>query len=276
MDEAEHRRNQSLQKTIFQPNDSLVYIHVGSTTDTTRKSEVFTVHKNLLCGRSDYFKAALTGTFMEAREGKITLDDEDPETFRRFWSWLYTGNFYKGLESRAYWTWALDMYIFAEKRFILDLQNAVMDALLHTSRKWIGSTSPEIEIPRVWPMLSDGSPLRAYLIDCFLEVGELDKEFGEDWVDLYPVNFIVAIAIRAQQLKRRPSQGTEKELAESRCQRYHANHQSIDQPCREMTEPLFSFDADLSTYAWAKLRDVATSRQRRLTRWMISNWKQIS
>lgn len=247
-------RNKPLHKTFFQPNDSLVYIHVGSVTDSDRQREVFTAHKNLLCGRSDYFKAALTGEFTEAREGRITLDDEDPDTFRRFWSWLYTGSFYRELETFVLWGWALDLYIFAEKRFIPDLQNALMDALLDDSRDWIGCMSPEWEIPRVWPMVSEGSPLRAYLVDCFLEVGELDREFGENVVDLYPVNFVVAIAVRAQQLKRQPLK-IGRELAESRCQRYHANHPSTNEPCQEMIKPVFEFNAEFSTYMWKNYRE---------------------
>jgi len=35
------------------------------------------------------------------------------------------------------WIWAFDLYIFAEKRFIPDLQNEIMDALLNTSQTWI-------------------------------------------------------------------------------------------------------------------------------------------
>lgn len=254
IDEVTLKRNKPLQRTIFQPNDSLVYIHVGSDTDSDRQREVFTVHKNLLCARSDYFKAAFTGTFTEAREGRITLEDEDPDTFRRFWSWLYTGNFYQELETFVLWCWALDLYIFAEKRFIPDLQNAVMDAMLDSSRNWIGWMSPEMEIPRVWSKVSEGSPLRAYLVDCFLEVGELDREFDGNTVDLYPVNFLVAIVVRAQQLKRQPPKD-ERELAESRCQRYHANHPSTNQPCQKMTQPVFEFDAEFSTYVWANYRE---------------------
>lgn len=51
---------------------------------------VFGMHKGLLCRESLYFKAALEGHFKEATEGFV-LDDEDPEVFQRFNTWLYTG-----------------------------------------------------------------------------------------------------------------------------------------------------------------------------------------
>jgi len=253
-------RNTPLRKTLFQPNDTLVYIHVGTNNGIFERQEVFAVHNNLLCSRSDYFKAALTGGFAEAKKGKITLDDEDPEIFRRFWSWLYADSFYKDLEVFASWSWAFDLYTFAEKRFIPDLQNAVMDSMLEHSRDGIGWPSPETQIPRVWGMVSEGSPLRAYMVDCFLEVGDLDYEFSEDKIELYPVEFVVAIAVRAQQLKRQFPEKLDAELAEARCQRYHVNHRSTNQPCQEMMKPLFEYKAELWTKVYARRRRSEASR----------------
>lgn len=50
----------------------------------------FEIHKGLICSRSDFFKAALTGNFKEA-DGTIALPDHDPATFKYFVYWLYTG-----------------------------------------------------------------------------------------------------------------------------------------------------------------------------------------
>jgi len=151
------------------------------------------------------------------------------------------------------WIWAFDLYIFAEKRFIPDLQNEVMDALLNTSQTWISWVYPEVETPRVWPEVSEGSPLRAYLVDVFLEVGELDKGFSEDKIDLFPMEFVAAIAVRAQQFRRQIPSGSEEELAESRCRRYHVHHRSEDLVCQKMKQPLFGFDARFSAYGLGKV-----------------------
>lgn len=51
----------------------------------------FEIHKTLVCGESDFFKAALNGNFKEA-DGTITLPEQDPATFKSFVYWLYTGS----------------------------------------------------------------------------------------------------------------------------------------------------------------------------------------
>ena len=67
--------------------DSLVTVLVGQEPENQR----FNIHKNLVCSVSDFFSAALTGNFKEA-DGTITLSEQDPETFKYFIHWLYTGD----------------------------------------------------------------------------------------------------------------------------------------------------------------------------------------
>jgi hypothetical protein len=51
----------------------------------------YVVHKNLLTAQSDYFKKALTGSFMEAEENSIHLKEEDPAAVALLIGWLYLG-----------------------------------------------------------------------------------------------------------------------------------------------------------------------------------------
>lgn len=55
------------------------------------------MHKELLCDRSEFFRAACSGQFTEA-EGVVNLPEQDPATFKHFVYWLYTekvrGHFY--------------------------------------------------------------------------------------------------------------------------------------------------------------------------------------
>lgn len=64
--------------------DSIVIVIVGPT------EHHFDLHKGLLCSWSGFFKAALNGNFIET-EGTVKLPEQDPETFRYFVNWLYTG-----------------------------------------------------------------------------------------------------------------------------------------------------------------------------------------
>lgn len=65
--------------------DTIVTVLVGP------EKDYFAIHKTLVCGQSDFFKAALTGNFKEA-DGTIALPERDPATFKYFVYWLYTGS----------------------------------------------------------------------------------------------------------------------------------------------------------------------------------------
>ncbi|KAI4258509.1 MAG: hypothetical protein L6R42_005048 [Xanthoria sp. 1 TBL-2021] len=74
---------------VFKPLTELlrgpiVTIKVGP----DRKS--YTLHRDLLCDRSSYFRAALLGQFKEAQTGLIEFPDEEETTFELFALWLYT------------------------------------------------------------------------------------------------------------------------------------------------------------------------------------------
>lgn len=51
----------------------------------------FRVHKELLCYYSAYFHNTLKGSFKEAQENAIELNDVDDPTFSAFMNWLYSG-----------------------------------------------------------------------------------------------------------------------------------------------------------------------------------------
>ncbi|KAL9582489.1 MAG: hypothetical protein Q9212_003261 [Teloschistes hypoglaucus] len=51
----------------------------------------FLVHRQVLCARSDFFKAALGGQFLEAQNGRLELPDEEEDTVGTLLHWLYSG-----------------------------------------------------------------------------------------------------------------------------------------------------------------------------------------
>ncbi|KAG9565229.1 hypothetical protein KCU71_g5461, partial [Aureobasidium melanogenum] len=51
----------------------------------------FVIHQALLCGKSQYFTKALTGSFVESKTRVVRLEDVSPMLFRMFVSWLYDG-----------------------------------------------------------------------------------------------------------------------------------------------------------------------------------------
>jgi hypothetical protein len=71
-----------LRHLIGKPD--LVTLRVGP------EKETFVLHKELLCARSEYFRAAHSGNFKEAGENEIALPEGvDMRAFRTFVTWLY-------------------------------------------------------------------------------------------------------------------------------------------------------------------------------------------
>ena len=62
-----------------------------SPTPACRPTREYAIHKNLICASADFFDRAFNGRFVEGREQKLTLPEEDPLLFQLFYDWLYSG-----------------------------------------------------------------------------------------------------------------------------------------------------------------------------------------
>ena len=56
------------------------------------KVQLFTIHKELLCNSSDFFKSTFNNHFIESETGCLELVAVDPMTFEVLYQWLYTGS----------------------------------------------------------------------------------------------------------------------------------------------------------------------------------------
>lgn len=173
--------------------ETIVFVDVGP--DQIR----YGIHKGLLCSRSDFFRAALTGKFRETEDQVVTLDDEDSDTFRIFNAWLYTGVLMEDPDPKdTPWSLLVNIYVFAEKRIIPLLQNAAIDEILRAHKK---TSIPTEQIRHAWTSTAETSPLRRLLVDLRLKesdtyiVGEFQKN-----IDQYDVGYVAAVAIRAVEL----------------------------------------------------------------------------
>jgi hypothetical protein len=84
--------------------NEVVTITVGPEDNSSR---TFTIHKNLICKHSSFFRKAFTSNNEEGSDGHINLPDDWPESFELLYGWLRSGqvevaNFYtNGLTSPA-------------------------------------------------------------------------------------------------------------------------------------------------------------------------------
>jgi hypothetical protein len=65
--------------------DEFVTVVVG----TSDKCKSFALHKTLVCKRSKFFRASLSGDWKESHERKVHLPEEDPDIFKFYIQSLY-------------------------------------------------------------------------------------------------------------------------------------------------------------------------------------------
>ncbi|KAG9759088.1 hypothetical protein E4T50_07052 [Aureobasidium sp. EXF-12298] len=150
----------SLLKAIAGPTALIV---VGSSAN----SECFHIHKQLLCDCSTYFKAALNNGFIETQNQTIELDDEDPIIFRTFVLWLYEKKLDKEAipssdETEVFQRHMLELYVFADKRGIVDLAN---DTITMLACLWSCEDVVLDDIEWLFPLILSKSQLYRLLLD---------------------------------------------------------------------------------------------------------------
>ena len=154
------------------------------------------------------------------------LADEDPLVFSFFNNWLYTGALSAvGLNARM----LLLLYVFAEKRLVHRLMNAVVDTLLRHLEAWNRLSTLDLHFA-----LTNTRTMRALLVDYFLKAGNLSGVLG------FEGEFVAAVAVRVTELLKAangdgdvygPEFGAHLlRLWEWRCERYHY-HEPGDEPC---------------------------------------------
>ncbi|CAE7193345.1 hypothetical protein HRS9139_08941 [Pyrenophora teres f. teres] len=91
----DEERKLVLSPSVAARDSALAIVKVGADKTT------YTLYRSLLVEHSEYFKKALTGTWKEAREGVVILQDVECIVFEVFIDWLYTQRLPKEIDSSA-------------------------------------------------------------------------------------------------------------------------------------------------------------------------------
>ncbi|KAF2197419.1 hypothetical protein GQ43DRAFT_424653 [Delitschia confertaspora ATCC 74209] len=148
-------------------------LELESVTTTTTlvigpKSTKFRLHRSLLTQHSSYFRAALTGPFLESVTQTIELPDLHVNIFSLFVTWLYTGSitpvpFKDG--KPAYYI-LLNLYILADRLCTEGLRNSVVDLVARLADRTNSVLTPS-DIRILYERILDTAPLRALVLDLF-------------------------------------------------------------------------------------------------------------
>ena len=99
----------------------------------------------------------------------VVIKDENPEIFRRFKDWLYSGRVISGSETYKALAWSeiIAMYTFGDRKGICRLQNSCVDAIIR-KRNEGGLFPGQADVNTPWTTASGQmSRLRRLLLDTF-------------------------------------------------------------------------------------------------------------
>ncbi len=134
----------------------MVDIFVG----TERKR--FHLHRDLLCDRSDYFKACFSGNFKEAQQNELSLPEDNVESVCLLVRWLY-GAPLKKMSSNDDLPVYCALIILANKLLLEHLQNETMDYVLRFHRT--NPVSIDFDtLHNIYQNTSDQDRFRKYLV----------------------------------------------------------------------------------------------------------------
>ncbi|THZ08703.1 hypothetical protein D6C91_10074 [Aureobasidium pullulans] len=171
------------------------------------EKEAYSVHKELLCFYSDFFRAAFNGSFKEAIESQIELPDAEISIFEAFQTWLYARTLLNAEDpmdkpDRPFYhshPILAKLWIFGDKYQIPLLQNNVIDTMHEKVEK--DKLAPSTCVALAYENTLPGSCLRRAVVDivahrALLEVqdGACGPQYRQYWTLDASMDMMAAIA----------------------------------------------------------------------------------
>ncbi|KAF1970412.1 hypothetical protein BU23DRAFT_383709, partial [Bimuria novae-zelandiae CBS 107.79] len=138
-------------------------ILIGSGPKTIR----FLIHTSLLTTQSPYFRAALTGPFLETITQSLRFADVSVDTFELLVTWLYTGSLTSPFKDGkpAYYT-LLHLYILADRFCFEGLRNYIVDMIADLADQTNSVLTPS-DTRILYNEIGEGAKVRELVLDLF-------------------------------------------------------------------------------------------------------------
>ena len=163
------------------------------------KEQRFTIHKDLVCASSKFFKVACSKRWAEGRAKQVRLDEVRTDTFRAYIVWVYaekiTANKSTQADAKAAaldeFTEMVDLYLLGEYLDDLRLRNAAMKALITNGKLWAIQLLPGL-VDHIWKSTLPDSFLRKLIVDATIWRGldPISASGFEQHSAEYPQNFL--------------------------------------------------------------------------------------
>ncbi|KAM0717913.1 hypothetical protein Q7P37_006245 [Cladosporium fusiforme] len=175
-----------------QSNDysSTVKILVGE------KEKPFVAHRDIICDKSKFFRAACSKNWRESQERVVRLPEVDEETFHSYLDWIYRNKIvYMGSEREPATKdfHYIRLYLLGEYLLDVNLRNEIMSSLSRGVSR--SMTKPNVEVVEyIWERTAPSSLLRTWMADLTAYNTTSMKSF-EASIGEYPEAYVHAVAI---------------------------------------------------------------------------------
>jgi hypothetical protein len=156
----------------------------------------FTVHGELICGSSEFFRNALSREWRESKERLVKLPSRQPKAFQLYVQWLYTGRLHlspRSVEANSTTerTNIKEGYLLADYLQDTKYKDTLVDAL----RDWIKAASTvqrELMVVDLTHTMFSETPAEASMRTILVDVAVwcLDHMFWEIYQRILPEEFV--------------------------------------------------------------------------------------
>jgi len=170
------------------------------------REEPFTIHRDLICSTSKFFKAACSKLWAEGKEKVVRLPEIDVDIFQAYVVWVYHGKVaVNKLDTNGGKATAHDemretvgLYLLGDVIDDILLRNAAMRVLVTQSKVWMCQAQTDL-LNHIWESTPPKSLLRKMIVD--KTIMRLDRgSMTDDTMADYPKDMLHCIA-RALMMK---------------------------------------------------------------------------
>ncbi|KAK5989880.1 hypothetical protein PT974_08142 [Cladobotryum mycophilum] len=212
-----------------------IQVIVGSEPPVT-----FSVHENLVCASSRFFKKALSGDWKEAEDGRVRLEGDSPDVFEIYLHWLYRRTLPVRIDSPGHegnfeYLQLAKAYVLGDMLQADTFRDAAIDAIIKkaTTKALDGATwFPVGNVIRyIYDNTVDTSKARRLLVDLYTHHGH--GNWLCEWADAedLPKEFLLELAVSLLDKRSSPNRAFVSGI--STCE-YHEHSQG---ECHTATTP---------------------------------------
>jgi hypothetical protein len=217
-------------EAVYSPQ--MITLIVGEGDD----AKSFSIHQDILCNSSAFFKAACKPQWMKADERVITFPDDDPVALQGMVYWMKHKEIRvpAGLEatlvrSEQQWGFFIKLYVLGDKYLVPKLVNDAIDSILIMREgRYLALANVSYAYLNTMP----GSHLRSLIAD--MVACEIHLDDFEDWELTFCPEFLLDVAKSCMRHKHDTAKAARVIcLEETFCATYHSHGKGRQQSCKQ-------------------------------------------